>query len=170
MKTKFATLICSAPVFRRYYNATARHAFLLPEKLQNLVSLVFHVPSEQPDGPTAKKFLTSEGIIRKQGEQHRTVCAYISSCNDELQRNPSDGNELNKPNVHRALELCVLTIPSFVRVELVFLLRVFIVIFVVVNCVCPRRRRHGGELIPRGGLRLGEAHQPDAHASCRTSD
>ena len=77
------------------------------------MSFVFHFPSEQPDVPAAKQFLTSEGIIRKQGEQHRTVCDYISSCNDELQRNPTDGKELNKPNVHRALELCVLTIPSF---------------------------------------------------------
>ena len=113
MKSRYAMLICAATVFDRQFHNTSKNVFMLPGKLQNLVSLVFHVPAEEPDGPAAGRMLTSEGQVRTQGAQHRAVREYITMCHNEFERDPTYGKELNKPNVHRALELCVLTIPSF---------------------------------------------------------
>ena len=56
---------------------------------------------------------TAKGQLKVQGELNRTVRQYIQLCDNVFRSGNPYGKELNKPNVHRALELCVLTIPSF---------------------------------------------------------
>ena len=117
MSTRVGLLLCSVPLFDGEYKRTRRDVFLLPSKLQNLISLVYHLPSEEAEGPAAKHVFTDEGILRAHGERYRTVCDYISLCKGVFSSSHPYGKELNKPNVHRALELCILTIPSFVPCE-----------------------------------------------------
>ena len=113
MSTRVGLLICAAPFFEEEYNRRSRNVFLLPGKLQRLVAVVYHLPSEEAEGPEAHDYFTEEGVLEAHGERYRTVCDYIALCRAVFRSNHPYGKALNKPNVHRAIELCLLTIPSF---------------------------------------------------------
>ena len=113
MTTKLCLLFCSVHVFRREYVRTGKDVFLIPAKLQGLVSLAYAVPSEECQGPKAKTMCTEEGQLNFHGKLNRKVRDYIKMCDKLFRSSNPHGKALNKPNVHRALELCVLTIASF---------------------------------------------------------
>ena len=113
MSTRVGLLLCAVPVFQHEHAVTKKDVFRLPEMLQRLISLVYHLPSEEAEGPGARHYFTDEGILETHGERHRTVRDYIALCRDIYRAGQPPCKVLNKPNVHRALELCVLTIPSF---------------------------------------------------------
>ena len=113
MTTKLCLLFCSVPVFDMEFKRTRNQVFQLPNMLQRLVSLAFVVPSEEASGAEAREMCTAKGQLKVQGELNRTARQYIQLCDTIFRSKNPYGKELNKPNVHRALELCVLTIPSF---------------------------------------------------------
>ena len=110
-------MLCALPVFQQEHSKTNDDMFVLPEKLQRLVSLVYHLPSEEAEGPGSRHYFTEEGILETHGERHHTECDYISSCRFIYRSSHPYDKVLNNPNIHRALELCVLTIPSFKHVQ-----------------------------------------------------
>ena len=113
MTTRLCLLFCSVPTFNREFKRTQDRLFQLPKTLQKMICLAYHVPCEESQGPSAKNSSTAGGQIMTHGVLNRTVREYISLCDKVFTSNNPYGKELNKPNVHRALELCVLTIPSF---------------------------------------------------------
>ena len=113
MSTRVGLLVCAVPLFEDEFKRTGEEVFLLPGKLQRLVSLVYHLPSEEADGPTARDNFTDHGKLKMNGERYRAVREYITLCRTLFRRNVKHRKVLNKPNVHRALELCILTVPSF---------------------------------------------------------
>ena len=113
MSTRVGLILCAVPLFDDEYNRTRDDVFMLPGKLQEVLSLVYHLPSEEADGPRAKEHLTDEGRLKMHGEHCRAVGEYIALCRALFRTNGKHSRVLNKPNVHRALELCILTIPSF---------------------------------------------------------
>ena len=113
MSTRVGLILCAVPLFDDEYKRTRDDVFMLPGKLQEVLSLVYHLPSEEADGPGAKEHLTDEGKLKMHGERCRAVGEYIALCRTLFRTNGKHSRVLNKPNVHRALELCILTIPSF---------------------------------------------------------
>ena len=56
---------------------------------------------------------TPDGILKQQGKRYRTVSEYVAMYRDVFRGDNVHGKQLNRPNVHCSIELCVLTIPSF---------------------------------------------------------
>ena len=113
MSTRIGLLLCAVPLFDREFRRTKVEVFQLPGKLQKLISSVYYMPMEEADGPHVKERFNDEGVLRAHGQLHKTATEYIKLCRSIFRGRGNLGKELNKPNVHRALELCVLTIPSF---------------------------------------------------------
>ena len=63
MSTRVGLLLCSVPLFDGEYKRTRRDVFLLPVKLQSLISLVYHLPSEEAEGPAARHVLSDDGVL-----------------------------------------------------------------------------------------------------------
>ena len=115
MSTRVVLLISAVPLFEREYTRSLDPVFLLPKKLQELISQVYDVPLEDCEGPEVRKMYTPDGMLKQQGKRYRTVSEYVAMCRDVFRGDNVQGKQLNRRNVHRAIELCVLTIPSFVH-------------------------------------------------------
>jgi len=109
MSALFCILLCSAPVFNQQYNRTNKKVFELPRLLQEFVAMVYGCFSSVTDG-TANKV----------NEQHRYESnlavagrKYLQAAADVCSELGQKGAVLDKPNAHRALELCFHTIPNY---------------------------------------------------------
>ena len=99
--------------FDELFTSTGRPVFLLPQRLQRFVSAVYYVPSQEVEGVTSSKCLTDDGSLRLRSEQHRAARDFVRQAAAFYREDPVKGAVLNKPNVHRAIELCVHTINTY---------------------------------------------------------
>ena len=113
MSSRLFVLISSVSPFDEWFKRTKKRVFVLPRKLQRFVSSVYFYPNVVCDGPEALDAYTPSNVLSRQGEQHRAARDYIQTASSIHRENRPAGKMLDKPNVHRALELCVHTITSF---------------------------------------------------------
>ena len=113
MSTRICMLLTSVHLFQEKFSTTGRPVFLLPQKLQRFVSFVYYTPSELVEGVAGAKALSDQGALHIRGEQHRAARDFVRAAAAYYREDPVRGATLNKPNVHRAIELCVNTINAF---------------------------------------------------------
>ena len=115
MSTKMSILLTAAPTFRQHYQSTGKTLFLLPLKLQHVVASIYYSPSMETDGEEAKDAFKDEALVSASGRRTFLAKCFIHLCAREHKRDPAGCNVLNKPNVHRLLELCCNTITNYVH-------------------------------------------------------
>ena len=113
MSARICMLLAAVQPFVQQYAMTGRSVFLLPEKLQRFVAAVYHIPSAQVEGITGGKALTDNGMLRARGEQQRAAKEFIRSAAAFHRQDQDLGKILNKPNFHRAIELCAHSIATY---------------------------------------------------------
>ena len=113
MSTKMCILLAAAPIFRQHYQRTGKDLFLLPLKLQNVVACVYDNPSMETEGEEAKDAYSAESMLKATGRRVMSAKMFIQLCAREHKKDPAGCKQLNKPNVHRLLELCCHTIVNF---------------------------------------------------------
>lgn len=113
MSTKMCILLAAAPTFRQHYQKTGKELFLLPLKLQQVVASVYESPSVETEGEEAKDAYTDEALLKACGRRIFSAKMFIHLCAREHKADPAGCKTLNKPNVHRLLELCCNTIVKY---------------------------------------------------------
>ena len=97
ISTRVGLLISAVPLFEREHTRSRDPVFLLPKKLQEIISQVYHVPSEECEGPDVRKMYTPDGMLNQQGKQYRTVSEYVAMCRDVFRGENVHGKQLNPP-------------------------------------------------------------------------
>jgi len=112
MSTLFCLLLISAPIFSEHYRKSRSLVFLLPQRLQHLVKLVYRWPSKIIDGKSYDPPMREEHApyLRSLNEAGKT---FVKACDDLILQVGDRAKMIDKPNAHRALELCAHTIPNF---------------------------------------------------------
>jgi len=113
MSGLLCALLCAAAIFKQLYEKNQNPVFLLAQALQDLVAKVYFWPSKVVDG--------IEEVNRISGEGHRVYYGQLCSLAREFVEKADAmvtlcgerAMVLDKPNAHRALELCAHTIPNF---------------------------------------------------------
>ena len=113
MSSRLFVLLSSVAPFDEKFKRTKRRLFLLPRKLQRFVSCIYFYPNVSCDGPEAVDAYSPGRVLARQGEKHRAARDYIQTSSAIHREDIPAGKVLDKPNAHRALELCVHTITSF---------------------------------------------------------
>ena len=113
MSTRFSLLLFAVFPFKLEYLRSKRIVFDLPRRLQCFIALVYHVPDTKIEGSGTMD--TSSGVenMRRKGEQHRAAQTFLKGASMVFEEDQDLGSELNKPNAHRFIELCVQTITQF---------------------------------------------------------
>lgn len=113
MSTNMCILLAAAPTFRQHYQRTGNSVFLLPQKLQNVIACMYDSPSVETEGEDARDAYSEYSLLCATGRRVMSAKAFIQSCSREHKKDPAGCKRLNKPNVHRLLELCCHTIVNY---------------------------------------------------------
>ena len=113
MTSLFCTLLVSSHVFRDKYGETHGSDFAILTCLQYISSILFWTPTTSADGRACLEF-----VDRGQGRVYLSSLKdlaerYVAKLRSLYMKHGKVGLILDKPNVHRLLELCVHTIPVF---------------------------------------------------------
>lgn len=113
MSSVFAVLLVASQIFPTEAGHISNPAFILLEKLQKLVGMTFWCPKSDVDGVQAVKYMTQENGSSFYHNLQCLAVDYIKSVDAFNHQNRLKAKELDKPNLHRLLELYVHTIPLY---------------------------------------------------------
>jgi len=113
MSTRFCLLLSAVFPFNEEHLRSEKTVFDLPRRLQSFIALVYHLPDSKVEGSEAMDVLSDVDNMRRRGGQHRAAQLFMKGASEVFEEDPDLGAELNKPNVHRFIVLCVQTITSF---------------------------------------------------------
>ena len=123
----YCVLLVSPPVltnFLKEEDDAAKKALRLLEHLKELVAMTNWNPSVESDGEAAYNMLRIEDGKAYVASLQAMAAQYVSAVDSFCRQYPERGSVLDKPNLHRLLELYSHTIPAFGHVshvqELVF--------------------------------------------------
>ncbi len=128
MSSTFAILLVSSKIFPLFSqgerSAMKGEAFALLSLLKGLVSLTYWWPNAKIDGKSYVDDLLKDGRQKYYAHLQTKSKHYIEKVNAFCKKYKDFGKELDKPNLHRLLELYISSIPLFGHVrnfsELVF--------------------------------------------------
>ena len=113
MSTKFGLLPVLPFCIRMMGLDGVFHCFELIEVLHSLISLLYWWPAMATDGPDATRLVHGSSQVVYHGRIHRLVVKFVEGVRDACDSKPWLKMHLDKPNVHRLLELSVHTVPLY---------------------------------------------------------
>lgn len=85
----------------------------LIKSLHRLVAMVYWWPREYVDGVEASRYMGVKGRSQHCAELKKIGSDYLNHVHDMKRHHREFGEVLDKPNLHRILELCIHTVPLF---------------------------------------------------------
>ena len=118
MSSLFIVLLFASHLFdlydKRWSSAIASPSpFHLPMLLQRIVEHLYWYPSTTTDSSDDFDYVLNDNGERYQQTNMQRLTTYINAMNSYIAKVGRHGHELDKPNAHRLIELCVHTVPIF---------------------------------------------------------
>lgn len=115
MTAVFSVLLIINAIADDYLSATELHrrCLQLMQSLQRLMSLAYWWPSVAVDGDVAEGYTGEEGQANRVKALRIAVSQYLNEVHELRRLYRDEAAVLDKPNLHRVLELCIHTVPLF---------------------------------------------------------
>lgn len=113
MSTLMCLLLCSATAFDSEKVQTIRKVFGLSRKLQAFVAALYYWPTQQIDGVDSSYVRSITVQLDYIDRLPRLGRVFLDECDQGMQHDEQAGAVLDKPNVNRAMELAMHTLPCF---------------------------------------------------------
>lgn len=111
MTATFCVLMTSSVIFSRLFRNKQRTCVTLIRMFQNIVAEVYWWPSLNVDGRAAVAYATDRDGTKYYSALHRLVSEFNNTLESLSRSQPQQAAKLDKPNIHRLVELVVHTIP-----------------------------------------------------------
>jgi len=113
MSELFCILLCADPVFYSMYVKRKISLYMMPRKLQRFVASTYRWRTVKTDGTdnSQRRGMSTQDLY--QSEMSACCKEYLKGAADMCKFYGDRGRILDKPNAHRALELCFHTVPNY---------------------------------------------------------